>query len=757
MCKVVINIRYPCVNPGAPFKLYSGHSAEVRCISFNKDDGIVFSVGGTDRCIFQWKYFKDNEDDGTRKANIGDDDSDLEVESMFGPSVLGDVDNGNVPVKSYLGAMVPPSNVPVEILDAPPAIDFELDYVHGFRSQDVRNNLSYSASGRIVYHAASVGISYDRNFHQQTFYKGHVNREIISLQVSYDGRFVATGEVCARPRIHIWEATSCAFVSMLPAFHENAVTYLSFSPCGQYLCSIGQDENHSLCVWQSSKSTNSVAEWEHPKVLAYSKNTIKKVLFVVFRAGTPTISNPTFAGSTSSAYDIVSGGVDHVMFWKIDAPGLIGVRGIFGNKATLQPIPCGAVVNQRAVTGTVTGHLYLWDSRSVYRVIPGHTGTVNAIYSTSPNGALTPKISTPRPNTDTSLTPYYDSGCVTGGLDGHVKLWSKEITPLADFDISDAKPSSFNPTIRSVCWDLNLNRILVGTRASEIYELSCHGGNSLLLQEGHCEDELFALAPHPTNTDLFVSGGDDKTIRVWSISKRDLVGKLLLDTAVKSVCWSPDGAFIAAGLGGSTSSSSSQRKDGAFAIVDANTMEIVHEGRESKKCLGVLKYSPNGSLLVTGSHDTIVYIHDVLDNYKLRAKCDKGTGQITHFDFSTDSSYLRVNTDAYELIFVNTLDGSWVPSPITMKDTSWASESCVFSWPVQGIWPSNDDKVHIEACNRANDKDVLVCGDNSANIRVYNYPIITKEVCSLHCTIMFTNYVGSTAYYKWPRTRGIKS
>jgi HELP motif len=39
-------------------------------------------------------------------------------------------------------------------------VDLELDWVHGYRSADCRNNACYSASGDVVYHAAAVGIVY---------------------------------------------------------------------------------------------------------------------------------------------------------------------------------------------------------------------------------------------------------------------------------------------------------------------------------------------------------------------------------------------------------------------------------------------------------------------------------------------------------------------------------------------------------------------------------------------------------------------
>ena len=45
-------------------------------------------------------------------------------------------------------------------LQAPDA-SIELDYIYGYRCHDVRNNLRYTIEGKIVYHAAGVGIVLD--------------------------------------------------------------------------------------------------------------------------------------------------------------------------------------------------------------------------------------------------------------------------------------------------------------------------------------------------------------------------------------------------------------------------------------------------------------------------------------------------------------------------------------------------------------------------------------------------------------------
>ena len=49
----------------------------------------------------------------------------------------------------------------------------ELEYCHGYRAKDCRNNLRYLANGKIVYHAAALGITMDQNKNTQKFFDQH--------------------------------------------------------------------------------------------------------------------------------------------------------------------------------------------------------------------------------------------------------------------------------------------------------------------------------------------------------------------------------------------------------------------------------------------------------------------------------------------------------------------------------------------------------------------------------------------------------
>lgn len=70
-------------------------------------------------------------------------------------------------------------------------------------------------------------------------------------------------------------------------------------------------------------------------------------------------------------------------------------------------------------------------------------------------------------------------------------------------------------SIRSVCW--KADRLLAGTQDSEIFEVIVRERDKpMLILQGHCEGELWALALHPKKP-LAVTGSDDRSVR-WGPS-----------------------------------------------------------------------------------------------------------------------------------------------------------------------------------------------------------------------------------------------
>ncbi|KAK3533086.1 hypothetical protein QTP70_006772 [Hemibagrus guttatus] len=61
-----------------------------------------------------------------------------------------------------------------------PRCQLRLEWVHGYRGHQCRNNLYYTAGKEIVYFVAGVGVVYNTREHTQKFYLGH-NDDIIRM------------------------------------------------------------------------------------------------------------------------------------------------------------------------------------------------------------------------------------------------------------------------------------------------------------------------------------------------------------------------------------------------------------------------------------------------------------------------------------------------------------------------------------------------------------------------------------------------
>jgi microtubule-associated protein-like 6 len=63
-----------------------------------------------------------------------------------------------------------------------PDANIKIKYVHGYRSEDVRNNVKWAKNGSVLYHTAALGILLDYDKNIQTFFNQHTH-DIISLAI----------------------------------------------------------------------------------------------------------------------------------------------------------------------------------------------------------------------------------------------------------------------------------------------------------------------------------------------------------------------------------------------------------------------------------------------------------------------------------------------------------------------------------------------------------------------------------------------
>ena len=101
--------------------------------------------------------------------------TDIEADSEDAMFQQEDVGTGDqfMAVKPWMGVVknsVPTSYKPSTRDGEAPDASLELEYVHGYRCHDARNNLRYTATGEVVYHAAAVGVVLNQKTNTQRFF-----------------------------------------------------------------------------------------------------------------------------------------------------------------------------------------------------------------------------------------------------------------------------------------------------------------------------------------------------------------------------------------------------------------------------------------------------------------------------------------------------------------------------------------------------------------------------------------------------------
>ncbi|XP_060573407.1 echinoderm microtubule-associated protein-like 6 [Ruditapes philippinarum] len=692
--------KFPCLKKGAKFRKYVGHSAHVTNVRFSNDKQRVISTGGGDHAIFQWKFLpaghsendmadpqhgfvdSNSEESDSDLSDVGAIDSDLEQEKQvsYQRSIYReDAVKMKKLMKEELGAGKKRKMAPADSL--------KLEFVHGYRGYDCRNNLFYTQSGEIVYHVAAVAILYNKEKNAQRFYLEHTD-DILCLSIHPLKDLIATGQVGRDPSVHVWDAETLKSVSVLKGHHERGVCAVDFSGDGKKLVSVGLDDNHSIVVW----------DWRKGEKLATTRGHKDKIFVVKWN---PFDNNK-----------LITVGIKHIKFWTQAGGGFTSSRGTFGKVAKNCDMLCIAFGKTEDLTysGGSDGHVFVWAGTNLQKTVKAHEGPLFAMHS-------------------------LDKGFVTGGKDGVIGLWDDQFDRcLKNYNIKQENLSqqsrgrllTDSPAVRAIV--LGHGKILVGTKNGEILEVDKAGPMTLLTQ-GHLEGEVWGLSVHPIK-DFCVTTSDDKTLRVWDISdSHKLVNFKILKQGARCVDFSPDGKFLAIGL-----------RDGSFMVVNSDSMEEVISLHHRKEEIADIKFSPDtGKYLAVASHDNFVDIYNVLGQKRV-GTCKGASSYITHIDWDKQGKVIMVNSGAKEQLFFEAPRGR----RITLRNQEiekfdWHSWTSVLGVTCEGLWPPKCDITDINATCAASDMSVIATADDFGFVKLFNYPAKGKFA-------KYKKYVGHSAH-----------
>jgi microtubule-associated protein-like 6 len=425
-------------------------------------------------------------------ASMGDDEDDDEAITI---GVETASTEQAMAIKPFLGALVAPSGYkPAADRDSVPAEKLQLEYVWGYRAHDCRNNLFVAQDdpNYLLYNTAALGVRFQAKNKQQTFFNKHTD-DVISFAYNPARGLLASGQMGKTPSIYVYNAKTMQLVAgPIQGFHKRAVVALSFSEDGALLASVGDDDDHSVAVYDTTTGA----------LVASGAGDKNRVLHV------------RFCGDSKA--ELVTFGVKHVKFWTLAGRALTGKKGMFGQKGEIQTIACGEHTKSGyTVSGTASGDLYLWKAGKIVKVIEAaHAGPVLAM----------------------TYVPERDF-LATGGRDGQIKVWNTQ-------QWKAETSHKVGTEVRAIAVGPS-GQLFAGTKRSEIVDVAT--GNVVMV--GHF-GEAWGLEAHPSDTNTIVTAGDDGTVRLFNVAQRSQVSiaEFPNKDGIRGVAVSPDGSLVALGF-----------------------------------------------------------------------------------------------------------------------------------------------------------------------------------------------------------------
>lgn len=86
----------------------------------------------------------------------------------------------------------------------PPKAKITLQYVHGYRTKDCRQNLFFVENDTLIFHAAAVLVEHNFENNTQILHTDH-NDDILSIDYHRKTGRVVTGELGPKPLINCYE------------------------------------------------------------------------------------------------------------------------------------------------------------------------------------------------------------------------------------------------------------------------------------------------------------------------------------------------------------------------------------------------------------------------------------------------------------------------------------------------------------------------------------------------------------------------
>jgi WD40 repeat protein len=350
--------RFPCVHPNSDSKSYNAVANRMTHVKIFGNDEFIVAVGENSNSIvvFETDFKNDNkvadnielvttnqeEETSDYKSlleNLPKSSSNNLVEELNGNELQPEFNSTNLQKdqKDLMKYIVYPTSYlkPPIHGHLPPKLLLEPVYAFGFRAKDTRDNLKYLNKKEIVYATTSLVIVHNITKKSQKFFMEHKS-DVTCFSIRPLERLIASGDVASPPMICVWNADSLSSVSRFHLHGHSGIMKIQFSTEGPLLAAISTDHHSTLSILNFETG------------------------FILYSVPGDGKSQRIFDLKWTSGIELVTIGVNHIKFWKVETHRLKDTRGRLDPKTGSQSILCCAMNKKDLLGGTSNGDLLVW-------------------------------------------------------------------------------------------------------------------------------------------------------------------------------------------------------------------------------------------------------------------------------------------------------------------------------------------------------------------------------------------------------------
>jgi WD40 repeat protein/Ca2+-binding EF-hand superfamily protein len=753
--------RFPCTNMDANYTQAAGHGQHVTSVRFSCVQDRMFSLGGTDNCIIQWRLRpkpsetkfvntekfemeeientkEPRESAGTKRSKrrretkhqtlmrsssiiqseivpmvnevsmltgVGEAGSTLKLQEdrdlIFLPAtsaISAPVVKHDLPFEHIIAKSIPQNFKPNLKSKDPPDGNLYLKHVFGVRASDCKNTIKLLANDyEVVYPSGSLVIVTNMKTKKQRFFTGHLD-DVIAIDLSSDRTMCVSAAVCDRNAPPERRETDYFIWDTTLMTEIGRVS--GYHAGSARVVRFSPDSNVVLSVGRDDQHTLVVQNWKNDKMVCTAK------------IGT----SPVYDADWSDKTHFVTVGKTHIKFWSIKLGNVNMVHGDWGQDEA-EPLVCCKYIGRYCYTGSGDGNIAGWYDFKKGPNVKAHESPVYVLSFNSNKNLL-----------------------ISGGKDGMVKTWKANefkidaVATILDYSKYGSPEQEFI-AIRSVdCVEFQVMEKQTGKGAgddsyrysqSEVTIVGTKSGDLIKYENGKFETvmqfhsrEILSLTAHPTLS-IFATSGADRTVRVWNAITGVGLPPLFVKDVVSSINWSPNGEYIVAGT-----------DSGEVFLYTFNPFTRVAASKTifAEKGCGILqiKFSPiilQNYFAVTGTEPCtqVQIMTQVGRELKNFGVIDTAfTGEIYRMDWSADSVYLRLNSSNGELGFAN-VGTLTIIEPENSTNIVWNEQSCPLALDSYGIFPVVPG-LDVDCVARTSHKEVIATGDDFQQVKIFRFP-----------------------------------